>query len=72
VTDTSDAAWKKAVAQLKMQEEELIGAAGRLSDAQLTATPPTGSTAYETLHGHAQHNAFHAGQIRLLRKAQGA
>jgi uncharacterized damage-inducible protein DinB len=71
VADTSDAAWKTAVARLKMQEEELIGMAGRLSDAQLTATPPTGSTAYETLHGHAQHNAFHAGQIRLLRKVGG-
>ena len=71
VADTSDSAWKGAVSRLKAQEEELIGAASRMTDDQLAATIPGGSTAYETLHGHVQHNAFHAGQIRILRKLAG-
>jgi uncharacterized damage-inducible protein DinB len=72
VTDTSEAAWKGAVGRLKQQEEELIGAASRLTDEQLAAALPGGATAYETLHGHAQHSAYHAGQIRQLRKLRGA
>lgn len=71
VTDTSDKALKDAVSRLKAQEEELIGAASRMTDEQLTANIPGGATAYENFHGHAQHNAFHAGQIRLLRKLAG-
>jgi hypothetical protein len=35
-------------------------------DALLTAE---GSSAYNNFHGHVQHNAYHAGQISLLKKA---
>ncbi len=72
VSDTSEAAWKTAVARLKSQEEQLIAAVVSMTDEQLAAPIPGNSTAYETLHGHAQHNAFHAGQIKLLRKVQNA
>jgi uncharacterized damage-inducible protein DinB len=68
VSDTSSAAWARAIARLKEQEEELIGIAVKFTDEQLTAANPEGSTPYESLHGHVQHNAYHAGQIRLLRK----
>jgi len=72
VTDTSESAWKAAVAGLRAQEEALCALVAKLSDDRL-AEPitPGGSTVYETFHGHAQHNAFHAGQIRLLRKLLG-
>ena len=70
VSDTSDKALKDAVARLKAQEEELIGAAGRMTDEQLTAAIPGGATAYETLHGHAQHNAFQASLAHGLDIAQ--
>ena len=72
VTDTSESAWKVAVAGLRAQEEALCALVAKLSDDRL-AEPitPGGSTVYETFHGHAQHNAFHAGQIRLLRKLLG-
>ena len=69
MTNTSESAWKDAIALLKAQEEELIGLAAALPDDRLTVAVPSGSIPYDTLHGHAQHNAFHAGQIRLLRKA---
>lgn len=72
VADSSEAAWKSALARLRTQEDELTLAVAALSDERL-ADPitPGGSTVYETFHGHAQHNAFHTGQIRLLRKALG-
>jgi uncharacterized damage-inducible protein DinB len=72
VADLSEQTLKSTVSQLKAQEEEIIGAASRMSDEQIAASIPGGATAYETLHGHCQHNAFHAGQIRLLRKLVGA
>ena len=71
VGDTSEKALKDAVARIKAQEEEIIGAASGMTDEQLAATIPGGATAYENLHGQVQHNAFHAGQIRLLRKLAG-
>ena len=69
VKDVNENAWKAAIARLKSQEEGFGAVVSGLSDAKLAAALPGGSTAYETLHGHVQHNAFHAGQIRLLRKA---
>lgn len=71
VTETSESAWKASVARLRTQEDQLLAVVATLSDARLDGTVPGGSTVYETLHGHAQHNSFHAGQIRLLRKALG-
>jgi hypothetical protein len=73
VTDTSGGALLADIARLKSQEADLCEAVSWLSDDQLTAPiTPSGSTVYETFHGHAHHNAFHAGQIRLLRKLIGA
>ncbi len=72
VKDATWGAWTADLARLKAQEAELCDAVRKLSDEQLTAPiTPGGSTVYETFHGHAQHNAFHAGQIKLLRKLMG-
>ena len=72
VKDKSGGAWMADLARLKAQEAHLCEAVSWLSDEQLAAPiTPTGSTVYETFHGHAQHNAFHAGQIKLLRKLLG-
>jgi hypothetical protein len=30
---------------------------------------PEGTSAYNNFHGDVQHNAYHAGQINLLKKA---
>ena len=70
VRDTSETAWKAAVERLRTQEEALVAHVATLSDERLAAPITQGgtTTVYETFHGHAQHNAFHAGQIRLLRK----
>lgn len=70
VTETTDSAWGEMVERLLKQEDHLIGEVESLSEERLT-TPimPGGSTVYETFHGHVQHNAYHAGQMQLLKRA---
>jgi uncharacterized damage-inducible protein DinB len=67
----SESAWAETVERLKQQEAELRQAIGAFPeerlDARLTAE---GSSAYNNFHGHVQHNAYHAGQINLLKKAR--
>jgi uncharacterized damage-inducible protein DinB len=62
--------WADTVELLKRQESELRQAIDAFPeerlDARLTAE---GSSAYNNFHGHVQHNAYHAGQISLLKTA---
>lgn len=77
VTDTSEAAWQRALAALGEAHEALRRTVAALNDAQLDdhlgreRDPPTGGgvSVYVTLHGIIQHNIYHAGQIALLKKA---
>ena len=75
VTDTSAAAWRKTLDTLDASYEALASAVARLSDADLDRplgtddNPTGGSTIGLTLHGIVQHDAYHAGQISLLKKA---
>jgi uncharacterized damage-inducible protein DinB len=71
VPPVSEAAWRETIEQLKQQELELRTAIGSFPDSRLEALlVPGGSSAYNNFHGHIQHNAYHAGQIALLKKAQ--
>ncbi len=77
VRDTSEAAWKDALARLTKRHEELRETIKLLADEWLDEhlgqerDPPTGGgvSVYTTLHGIVQHNVYHAGQIALLKKA---
>jgi uncharacterized damage-inducible protein DinB len=73
VPAVSAPAWTETVERLKGQEAELQKAISAFPeerlDARLTAE---GTSAYNNFHGHVQHNAYHAGQIALLKKAAGA
>jgi uncharacterized damage-inducible protein DinB len=72
VPPVSDIAWRETVDCLKRQEKELRAAIDRFPDARLQEVlVPGGSFAYTMFHGHVQHNAYHAGQIALLKKAVG-
>ncbi len=72
VKDTSDAAWRSAVHSLKQNHSELIAALLAMPDYRLTATVPGKDyDFYHMLHGAAQHELYHAGQIALLRKVAG-
>jgi uncharacterized damage-inducible protein DinB len=77
VTDTSEAAWQRALALLEERHAALLEAINKLDDDQLSRRlgeerdKPLGSgvSVYATLHGAVQPNLYHAGQIALLRKA---
>jgi uncharacterized damage-inducible protein DinB len=72
VTDTSEAAWAKALAELRRVHEELIAAVSALADSRLYEMVPGKEGAHYTfyymLHGVVQHELYHAGQIALLKK----
>jgi len=70
VSDTSEAAWARALTTLREGHGRLLEAAARLHDEQLDE--PLGEKApsrYVLLHGVIQHDLYHAGQIAVLKKA---
>ena len=72
VTDTSAAAWRAALAQVRRGHEELVAAVASLPDSRLDDMVPGKEGAHYTfyymLHGVVQHELYHAGQIALLKK----
>jgi uncharacterized damage-inducible protein DinB len=79
VGDATAARWQAALAALDAAHEQLIAVVSRLSDERMlqpTNDPRhrelgTGVTYYELLHGIVQHDAYHAGQMSLLKKVLG-
>jgi uncharacterized damage-inducible protein DinB len=76
VTETGDAAWARALEQLDQSHERLVSALHRLPDARLdervgraSDPAPAGYSYYVMLHGAAQHDAYHLGQVSLLKRA---
>ncbi|HEX2340442.1 MAG TPA: DinB family protein [Vicinamibacterales bacterium] len=75
----TDAAWAKTLDALQEAQVALISAAGQLPPSRLhvpVADPRnrplgTGVSHYVTLHGIAQHDVYHAGQIAIIKKALG-
>jgi len=72
VTDASETAWRKALAEVGRVQEELVKAVSALPRSQLDEMVPGKEGAHYTfyymLHGVAQHELYHAGQIALLKK----
>ena|SRR5258708_4745574 len=79
VGDPTAERWKTALAALDASHENLSNAVRDMSDARLfePTTDPrnratgTGVNCYELLHGIVQHDAYHAGQIAILKKVLG-
>jgi uncharacterized damage-inducible protein DinB len=73
VTDGSEAAWRKAVAEVRRVHADLVSAVLVLPDSRLGDCVPGKEEAHHTfyymLHGVVQHELYHAGQIALLKKA---
>jgi uncharacterized damage-inducible protein DinB len=72
VTDKSAAAWRKAVAQVKKAHSDLLKTVRTLANDRLHERVP--GKRYDIafmLHGVAQHELYHAGQIALLKKSHG-
>jgi uncharacterized damage-inducible protein DinB len=72
VTDTSEIAWQNAVQDLRSTHEQVAAAVENFPDTSLNKQVPGKQGAHHTfyfmLHGLAQHAAYHAGQIALLKK----
>ena len=69
VTDTSESAWRAALADLDRSYRDVRSALASLDESRLDeALVPGGSTGYVQLHGLVQHDLYHAGQIAVLRK----
>jgi uncharacterized damage-inducible protein DinB len=72
VTDASEAAWRKALAEVRRVHAELVSAVSALPDSRLDDKVPGKEGAHYTfyymLHGVVQHELYHAGQIALLKK----
>jgi|SRR5271166_5882637 len=72
VTDTSEAAWAKALEHLRRVHQELVEAVGKFPEKSLKKQVPGKKGAHYTfyymLHGVVQHELYHAGQIALLKK----
>jgi uncharacterized damage-inducible protein DinB len=70
ILEPTAGAWTSALARLEAAQKQLVEAAQRFPSSRLGETVPGRSYAYEDLLlGIAQHNAYHAGQIALLKKA---
>jgi hypothetical protein len=69
VTDTSAGAWAAALDSLDRQHRRLLEAIAGLDPARLEEIVPGKDYPMAVmLHGTAQHYAYHAGQIALLKK----
>jgi len=72
VTDTSEAAWAKALEHVRQVHEELIDTVEKFPEKSLSKPVPGKKGAhynfYYMLHGVVQHELYHAGQIALLKK----
>jgi uncharacterized damage-inducible protein DinB len=72
VPKPTEAAWRKAVAHAKRTHDKLVKTVAGLSEARLRERVPGKKyDFYHMLHGVAQHELYHAGQIAILKKAIG-
>jgi uncharacterized damage-inducible protein DinB len=70
VTKPTEAAWRKAVAYAKRTHDVLIKTVAALPESRLgERVPGKKYDFYHMLHGVAQHELYHAGQIAILKKA---
>jgi len=71
VPKLTEAAWRRAVAETKRTHDLLVKTVASLSESRLRERVPGKKyDFYHLLHGVAQHELYHAGQIAILKKAQ--
>ena len=72
VTDTSEAAWRKALEQVKAAHTKLVKTVAAFPDSRLTEQVPGKTQDYYNFFylfsGIVQHELYHAGQIAFLKK----
>lgn len=71
VSKVTEGAWRKTVAAAKQTHGKLVKTVAKLPDSRLRdRVPGKRYDFYHMLHGIAQHELYHAGQIAILKKAQ--
>jgi uncharacterized damage-inducible protein DinB len=69
VSAPTEAAWRKAVAEARRTHDTLVKTVAALPDSRLRdRVPGKRYDFYHMLHGIAQHELYHAGQIAILNK----
>jgi uncharacterized damage-inducible protein DinB len=72
VRDTSAEAWRAAVERLKEGHRELAAEVAKLGDSDLIGrVPGKDHSVLVMFHGIVEHDAYHGGQIALLKKVVG-
>jgi uncharacterized damage-inducible protein DinB len=72
IRDTSESAWRTALENLQRQHQELLRVISDMPDRRLREqVPDKDYDFYFLLHGTVQHALYHAGQIVMLKRAQG-
>ena len=75
IAETSPEAWRRTLGHLRRTHDALVAAVSALPDSRLMEKVPGKEpdyyTLYYMLHGIAQHELYHAGQIALLKKSVG-
>ena len=67
----SDAEWRKTIAHVKRTHDALVKTVAALPDSRLRdRVPGKRYDFYFMLHGVAQHELYHAGQVAILKKAR--
>ena len=70
VRDTSAEAWRAAVERLKEAHRELAADVAKLGDSDLIGrVPGKDHSVLVMFHGIIEHDAYHGGQIAILKKA---
>lgn len=70
VAKATQAAWRKTIADVKRTHDELVKTVAGLPEERLRdRVPGKRYDFYHMLHGIAQHELYHAGQIAILKKA---
>ena len=70
ITDTSQAAWLRALDDLHEAHERMLVEMDRISETDVDkAVPGTGYTVRTMLTGIVNHNIYHAGQMAILKRA---
>ncbi len=72
VPKPTEAAWRKAMAHVKRTHDSLVKTVAGMPESRLRERVPGKKYDFNfMLHGVAQHELYHAGQIAILKKAQG-
>ncbi len=70
VSDSSPEAWRTAVVRLKDAHREFAADVAKLGDSDLVGrVPGKDHTVLTMLHGIVEHDAYHGGQVAILKKA---